>query len=416
MTFAPGQTTKTVTIAVTGDLTYEPSETLKLNATLGGTTTAGTGTIQNDDDVPTVSADAVSVDEGNIGQTTDMTFTVSLTNPSADTVAVDYRVADGTASVADADLFYASGPLTFAPGETSKTVTVQTRGDTKYETDETFRLELSNVAGATLGADGVGTIRNDDAVPAVRIATGSVVEGNSGTKPMIFIVTLTNPSYQAVTVDYATANGTATAGSDYTAASGTLSFAPGESGKQSTVAVFGDIVFEGTEQFLMKLSNPTNATLGDTQAVGVIGDDDFPTVTASSASVAEEDSGTTNLVFTLTMSNPSLQPVTVNYTTVNGTATAGSDYTAVSSSVTFAPGQTTKTIPVAVAGETFLEGDETFTVNLSLPNGTNANLGTSSATGTILNDDYAPVAKAGPDRSANEGSSLSFDASGSLAP
>src|SRR5262249_32445492 len=163
--------------------------------------------------------------------------------------------------------------------------------------------------------------------------------------------------------------GTAAAGSDYVDTSGTLTFAPGETGKQVTVNVIGDVTYEGTEQFVVKLSAPTNATLADTQADGIIGDDDFPTVTAASASVA--DSGTTALAFTLSMPNPSVQPVTVNYATANGTALAGSDYTAASGSVTFAPGQTTAAVVVSVLGETYLEADETFTVTLSLPNGTN---------------------------------------------
>jgi PKD repeat protein len=108
-----------------------------------------------------------------------------------------------------------------------------------------------------------------------------------------------------------------------------------------------------------------------------------------------------------------VQPVTVNYATANGTATAGSDYTAASGSVTFAPGQTTATVTINVTGETYLEPDETFALALSLPAGTNATLGTTSVTGTILNDDYAPVANAGPDKTANEGGAVGFDASGS---
>src|SRR5262249_5616656 len=226
--------------------------------------------------------------------------------------------------------------LSFAPGETSKTVAVTIRGDTTYEPDETFTLELSNPTNTTLGtASAVGTITNDDAVPNIRISTGSLYEGNSGTQNMVFYVTLTNPTYQTVTVDYATEDGTATAGSDYQAASGTLTFAPNQTGTPLLITVYGDTTYEGTERFVVRLSNPSNAGLETASAEGIIGDDDFPTVSASSASIVEGNAGTTNLVFALSLSNPSVEAVTVNYSTANGTATAGSDYTATTGTVTF---------------------------------------------------------------------------------
>jgi hypothetical protein len=413
VTFAPGETSKTVAVTVNGDRTFEPDETLKLNVTLGGTTVTGTGTVANDDPVPTVSAGDVTVDEGSAGQTTDAAFTVGLTNPSSGTVTVGYRVADGTALAADGDYVPATGTLTFAPGETTKTVAVQIRGDATYEPDETFTLALSNTTGATLGDDGTGMIRNDDAVPTVGITGGSAIEGNSGASPITFLVTLSNPSYQPVTVDYATADGTAVAPGDYTPAAGALTFAPGETSKSVAVNVVGDNLSEATEQFVVNLTDPTNATLGAAQAAGVITDDDRPTVTAANASVAEGDSGTTNLVFNLTLSNPSVTPVTVNFATADGTAVAGSDYAAASGTVTFAPFQTTQTVTIAVRGETDLEPDETLQLQLSLPNGTNATLGTASVVGTIVNDDFAPVASAGPDQTANEGALVAFDGSGS---
>jgi hypothetical protein len=415
LTFAPGETSKTVSVSVTGDTTYEPNETLTLtlanpgNATLA--TASAMGTILNDDQAPTVAVSSPSVTEGDTGQTSAV-FTISLSNPSYQALTVNYRTDDGTAQAGAADYITQSGTVTFAPGETTKTVSVVVRGDTTHEGNETFTLTASDTLGHTL-ATGTATILDDDPVPAVHISTGSLYEGNSGTSPMVFYVTLTNPTIDTVTVSYATADGTATAGSDYVAAAGTLTFAPGETGKQVLVSVIGDRTYEGTEQFVVKLSNPTNASLADTQADGIIGDDDFPTVTAASASVAEGDSGTTALSFTLSLSNPSVEPVTVRYATANGSAVAGSDYTAATGSVTFAPGQTTAAVVVSVTGDTNLEPDETFTVTLTLPNGTNATLGTTSVTGTILNDDYAPVANAGPDQTVNEGAAVAFSAAGS---
>src|SRR5262249_1903309 len=127
--------------------------------------------------------------------------------------------------------------------------------------------------------------------------------------------------------------------------------------------------------------------------------------------VLEGDTGTTTLVFQLTLSNPSYQAVTVSYATANGTALAGLDYTATSGTATFAPGATTATVSVSVNGETLLEADETFTLNLS--GGAGASLGAPSATGTILNDDYAPVANAGPDVLTDEGTTVTFNGGGS---
>lgn len=413
VTFAPGETTKSVTVLVTGDRTFEADETLRLNVTSGGATTTGTGTVRTDDPRPTVGASSASLLEGGFGDDPLMVFTVSLSNPSDQPISVEYRTADGTASVADADYHSATGTLTFGAGETTRTVAVRLRSDTKYEPDETFALELTYATNATVGAGGTGTIRNDDGVPAVRVSTGSLYEGNTGTRDMVFVVSLTNPTVETVTVSYATQDGTAAAGTDYLAAAGTLTFLPGETAKQVLVTVNGDTLFEGTEQFAFALSNPTNATLGDTQAAGIIGDDDFPTVTATGATAAEGDAGTTALTFTLALSNPSVEAVTVNYATATGTATAGTDFTAASGSVTFAPGQTAKTVTVLVRGDTDLEADETLRLNLSLPNGTNAALGTEFVTGTIVNDDFAPVANAGPDRTANEGAAVAFNGSGS---
>ena len=147
----------------------------------------------------------------------------------------------------------------------------------------------------------------------------------------MFTVTLSPVSGQAVTVNYATANGTATAGSDYTAASGTLTFAAGETAKTVTVLVTGETVVELNETLTLTLTAPTAATLGDDAAVGTITNDDLPTLSITSAvSVAEGNAGATPATFTVTLSAASGQTVTVNYATGGGTATAATDYTAAS--------------------------------------------------------------------------------------
>jgi chitinase len=227
-------------------------------------------------------------------------------------------------------------------------------------------------------------------VPAVSIANATVAEGNSGTTNAAFAVTLSKPSTKTVTVGYSTANGTATAGSDYTAASGTLTFAPGVTSQNVNIAVLGDTAVEPDETFTVKLANATNAALGAVTGTGTITNDDAapvtpPTISIANAAVAEGNSGSTNMAFTATLSKASDKTVTVGYATANGTATAGSDYTAASGTLTFAPGVTAQQVNVSVIGDTTVEPTETFTVALSNP--TNGTLATATATGTITNDD-----------------------------
>ena len=239
-------------------------------------------------------------------------------------------------------------------------------------------------------------------LPQASIANTAVAEGNSGTTNAAFTVTLSKPSTKTVTVGYSTANGTATAGSDYTAAAGTLTFAPGVTTQKVNVAVAGDTAVEPTETFTVKLANPGNATLGTATATGTITNDDAapvapPTVSISTTAVSEGNSGTSAMAFTVSLSKATDKSVTVGYSTANGTATAGQDYTATAGTLTFAAGMTSQKVNVAVAGDTAVEPTETFTVKLANPG--NATLGTATATGTITNDDTAtPVPPVAGDR------------------
>jgi GH18 family chitinase len=210
-------------------------------------------------------------------------------------------------------------------------------------------------------------------------------EGASGTRSALFPVTLSGPAPASVTVNYATANGTAVAGSDYTATSGTLTFAPGESSKTVAVTVLGDLSIEADEAFTVTLSGATGAAISRSVATGAIRNDDFPSVSIGDASVTEGDGGTSNVVFTATLSAPTPQTVSVTYATANGTAIAGSDYAATAGNMTFAPGTTSQVLAVAVTGDTLGEPSETFVVNLSSP--VNATIGRAQGTGTIVNDD-----------------------------
>src|SRR5262249_26689234 len=186
---------------------------------------------------PSISIGNYTANEGN-SSTTTFTFTVTLSAASSQTVTVNYATADATAT-AGSDHVAAGGTATFTPGQTSQNVTVSVTGDTTDEPDETFYVNLSSPTNATLAtSQGRGTILNDDLTLSVNDV--SVVEGNSGTTPATFTVSLSAASSHSVTVGYYTSGGTPPAGSDYTSVNGTLTFNPGQTTATVTVPVVGD--------------------------------------------------------------------------------------------------------------------------------------------------------------------------------
>ena len=257
----------------------------------------------------------------------------------------------------------------------------------------------SSLAGRTVTGGRLDVAAAANVAPPVDIAIsgGSVVEGNSGVTQLAFTATLSAAATSTVSVNYATANGTAAAGSDYVATSGTLTFLPGETTKQILVDVVGDTAYEANETFSVSLSGASaNARIATASATGTITNDDSqppppatPTLAISSVA-ALENAG--SFVFTVTLSAASSSKVTVRFGTVNGTATGGrnGDYTATSGTLTFNPGETSKTIAVAVRNDTVVEPDETFFVNLSRASG--ATIAVGRGTGTIRNDDGVTAA------------------------
>ena len=350
--------------------------------------------------LPSLSVADRSAAEGNTG-TSNMNFTVLLSKAATKAVTVGYTTSTDTATAGD--FTPTVGTLTFAPGETSKIVSVAISGDTMYELNEQFTLNLSNASNATIAdATAIGIITNDDINPSpatppkVSIADLAVTEGNGEHSHLMFTATLDKASATPVSVAYATSNGTATAGVDYTAEAGTITFAAGVTTQTVHVGIIGDTAIEPNETFTVTLSAPSGLTIARGTAVGTITNDDVavvvtpPTVSVADASVSEGNSGSRSLAFTATLSKSSATTVTVNYVTSNGTATAGQDYTAGSGTITFAPGVVSQTVNVAVIGDTAVEPIETFTVTLSSPSG--ATLARAAAIGTILTDDItSPV-------------------------
>lgn len=333
---------------------------------------------------PTISINNVTVTEGNTGSV-NATFTVTLSSVHDAEVTVHYTTANDSAT-AGSDYTAVSGDVSFAPGQTSRTITVAVLGDRLAEPTERFFVNLSNATNATIAdGQGVGTIRDDE--PRIVINNVTVTEGNTGSVNALFIVTLSFAYDEAVTVPYATADGTATAGSDYEAASGTLTIPAGQTTGTITVLVNGDRLAEPNETFFVHLSSPTNATMADGQGLGTIVDDE-PRISISDVTKKEGNGKKTTLfVFTVTLSAAYDEPVTLSYSTTNGTATIGdNDYVAKTGTLTFAPGETTKTITIEVKGDSKREADETFYLDL---------FGLSSVAlftknrglGTIMNDD-----------------------------
>jgi len=446
---------------------------------------------------PKVSIADLAVTEGN-GEHAHFMFTATLDKASVAPVSVNYATANGTAT-GGVDYTAEAGTITFAAGVTTQTVHVGILGDTVVEPNETFSVVLSAPTGVTIArGTATGTITNDDVAavitaPTVSIADATVTERASGSVNLAFTATLSQVSATTVTVRYATSNGTATAGADYTAGSGTITFAPGVLSQTVNVAVAADAVAEPSETLTVTLSTPSGATLARATATGTIIDTPpvvssasaaykvvnnwgsgftgtvdltagpsalngwtvsfttpaeiinvwngviasrvgntyvvtnaawngqvgagqstsfgfqgatgaagsavtnlqingvavggTPVVTAPGVSVAgvtaaePSATGTAQAAFTVTLSKASTTPVTLGYATANGTATAGTDYTATTGTLTFAPGVTAQQISVPILRDATVEPSETFTVTLTNPTG--ATITTATATGTI---------------------------------
>lgn len=403
LAFSPSETTETITVTIVSDTVDEADETFVINLfnPSNATIADGTGrvTIVDDDSPVTVSIGDASVVEGDSG-TQSATFTVSLSRAVSEAVGISFATSDSTATFASGDFHQTTGTIFFSPGQTARTITVQVVGDTTAENNEAFLVTLSNPTGVVIGdGTGEGTITDDDGAggggggggggtdPTVSVTDQSVTEGNSGTTSMTFTVSLSSADTGTVRVDYETVGETATEGQDFTSTSGELVFAAGETTKTVSVPIVGDVVDEQNETFVFLLPRVQGATFADASGTGTILDDDgMPILSVSDVSTLEGDDGTTQLTVTLQLSGPSGEFVSVDFDTEDGTATfASGDFHSTSGTLVFQPGQTQRTLDLAIVGDQDQEPDEFFTVELSNVEG--ATLGDGSARVEILDDD-----------------------------
>lgn len=339
-----------------------------------------TGTILNDDPGPTLRINDVSVSEGN-----STTMTVTLSQATGSATSVQWRTTDGTAKV-NQDYVRDSGTLTIPAGATSGLITVRTYEDTTLEPSEVFYVDLSSPVGATI-ADSRGqvTILDDDG-PNLTVSDVTVDEANTHA---VFTVDLSFDPAHNVSFTWSTVNGSAVAPGDFTARSETVTIT---NGTDATLAVpiKEDALDEINETFMVQISNVSGAIVTDGTGVGTITDEDDPPIVSIEATKSVTEGVPASV--TVSLNSPSGKTVTVVYETADGSgsspppaaATAPADYTAIpKTTLTFAPGETVKSIPLTIVADGAAEAAEAFRVVLSSPGAGTATLGKATAVVTI---------------------------------
>ncbi|MDD1459506.1 M10 family metallopeptidase C-terminal domain-containing protein [Dolichospermum sp. ST_sed2] len=334
-------------------------------------------------DAKLLSSITVSATDANAGETVSggtpnlgiftLTRTASNVNPT-----VNYTIT-GTATKRT-DYLQLTGTATFAPGSTTTTITVTPTDDFIFEGNETVTLTLATGTGYNIGTAQTATvtIADNDAIPQLSINDVIITEGNSGTKNANFILSLSNPSKQTISVNYQTVDDDATtANNDYVAKTGTITFTPGQTTQTLPITINGDTVREINEAFTVRLTNAVNATLVKNEGIGIIRNDDL-LLTVNNLTVVE---GQNNALVTFTLNSPVNQAVNVNYTTTAVTATANSDFTPVTGTLTIPANTTTATLTIPILNDNLNEANETF--NLVLSNPVGAVLSKTSAIVTI---------------------------------
>ena len=418
--FEPGDTEQTVSYPIRDDGENEPSETFTVSIDSPNPAfrftfdrDTATGTITNTETLEASFENMPASHDGsrfsfNLAFTADVGISIQHMRDWA------FKMVNGTITRAQrVDGRSDYWKITVNPGGLEHSgvddVTITVKGNRNCKavgaicTKEQHPAQLTNSPSATV------VYSTEPSTPTLSITGGSGTEGTDSS--ISFTVTLDKAATETVTVDYATSDGTADAGDDYTSTSGTLTFDAGETSKTVSVSIADDTEDESDETFTVTLSNASGADLGTKTATGTIRNRTVVVETTPSVSIAG-GSGTEGdddeIDFTVTLDEAASGNVTVDYATSDGSADAGDDYTAKSGTLSFSAGETSKTISVSIEDDIENESDETFTVTLSNPSG--ADLGTSSATGTIRNRYVAPLtARFENMPSEHDGSEFTFD-------
>jgi Calx-beta domain/Right handed beta helix region len=366
VSFPPGVSSQVVQVPILHNSVGGANRTVVLalgspQGALVGSVSSAVLTIVNNDAALQFSAAAYSVSE----RTRRATITVRRTGSAATAATVSYATSNGTAT-ANADYAPATGILAFAPHVSSRSFTVDILDDTLDEGSETLNLTLSGATGASLAAPSTAVLTILDDETTVQLSASAYKVSESLKKATIF-VRRTGSTSGTTTVHYATSNGTATAGSDYTAISGTLTFAPRVRSLSLAIPLVSDSIDEPDETVNLTLSSPSGAKLGTpaTAMLTIRDNDKAGTIQlgAPAFSVGEADGAAT---ITLTRSGGAAA-ATVSFTTAAGSALAGTDYVAVSTTVSFAAGETSKTVLVPIVDDIVAEPAKYLTLTLGSP-------------------------------------------------
>jgi hypothetical protein len=397
LTFNPGEQSKTITIPIVDSDRVELDETFLV--TLSALQASGRDVIISDsqaqvtirdDDQAAITIDDVAVNE----DAGTATLTVSMDQPVDTAVTVDYATADQTAGAPD-DYQITTGTLTFNPGEQSKTITIPIVDSDRVELDETFLVTLSalQASGRDVSiTDSQAQVTIQDNDQAALSIDDVTVDEDAGT--VTLTVSLDQPVDTNVSIDYATSDLTAGAPDDYQSVSGTLTFNPGEQIKTITIPIIDSNTIELDEYFLVSLSalqaGGRNVIITGSLAQVIIQDDDQAAISIDDVTIAE-DAGTVTL--TVSMDQPVDTSVTVNYATSDQSAGAPDDYQTTTGTLTFNPGELSKTITIPIIDSNIIELDETFLVSLSglQAGGRDVIITDSLAQVTIQDDDQAAI-------------------------
>ncbi len=387
LTIPAGSLCGTVQVAIVEDSVQESLESfsLVLTGASGATIGTGTGTAEIEDceiELPEVSVlDA----QGELECEGPAVFEICLEEITKTAIDVTYETRDVTA-IAGQDYVAQTGTVTIAVGERCAEIRIDLLEDFDLERDETFELVITGAVGATIGdAVGTGTIKDCPPDPITIAITDTRAKECEG--PMTFQVCLSRISDVDITVDFSTADGSAIAGQDYTAGTGTLTIPAGTLCVDLEIPTLEDNVTESPETFVVNLSNSSGPQIVDDQGTGTIFDcpPDLPTISINNVSVFECKGPAE---FEVCLSEVSANDVTVTYVTVDGTAEAPGDYASGTGTLTIPAGTQCVTFTVGVVDDGADEGAETFLVNLSNP--TNATIDDGQGVGTIHDCDPEP--------------------------